>query len=130
MRAAALTLAAAFAGVLAPVPANACGVCDEDKVAATYDHAVVRRAASQGRVMVFCEVRGPLDSRRLKTVAGRVKGLDATSLRTSAAPATLSFALDPTRQSAQAAVSALQALAPPGTQLTIVRMQGDATAPR
>ena len=80
--------------------------------------------------MVFCEVRGPLDSRRLKTVAGRVKGLDATSLRTSAAQATLSFALDPTQQSPQAAVSALQELAPPGTQLTIVRMQGGATAPR
>ena len=40
----------------------------------------------QGRVMVFCEVRGPLDSRRLKAVASRVKGLDATSLRTSAPP--------------------------------------------
>ena len=45
---------------------HACGVCDEDKVAATYDHAVVRRANLQGRVMVFCEVRGPLDARRLQ----------------------------------------------------------------
>ena len=128
MRAAALALAAA--GVLTLAPARACGVCDEDKVAATYNHAVVQRATLQGRVMVFCEVRGPLDARRLQAVASRVKGLDSTSLRTSADPATLSFALDSTRQSPQAAVSALQVLAPPGTQLTIVRMKAVAAAPR
>jgi hypothetical protein len=31
----------------------ACGACDEDKIAATYDHGVVTRAAAGGEVMVL-----------------------------------------------------------------------------
>jgi hypothetical protein len=124
VKAAGLFAAAAASGLLALAPARACGVCDEDKVAATYDHAVVERAASLGRVVVFCEVRGPLDAPRMRAAARRVKGIDAASLRASADPAALSFVLDGTRQSPQGAVSALQALAPRGTRLAIVRLQG------
>ena len=91
MRAMHLALAAA---ALAPfTSAQACGACAEDKVAATYDHAIASRAASQGRTMVFCEVRGPFDARRLKAAAMRIDGIDPASLRTSANPATVSFAL-------------------------------------
>ena len=125
---AALLLCAAAAFVAA-TPARACGVCDEDKVAATYDHAVVERATSTGRVVVFCAVRGPLDARRLRAAARRVRGLELATLRTSAQPAALSFALDGARQSPQAAVSALQAFAPRGTRLAIVRVQGIASPP-
>lgn len=127
MKAAVLLCAAA--ALLAAAPARACGACDEDKVAATYDHAVVERATSTGRVVVFCQVRGPLDARRLRVAARRVKGLDVASLRTSVEPAALSFALDSARQSPQAAVNALQALAPHGTQLAIVRLHGMASPP-
>lgn len=120
-------LICAAAAAFAALPVRACGVCDEDKVAATYDHAVVERAASKGRVVVFCEVRGPLDARRLRAAARRVKGIDPASVRTSAQPAALSFALDGGRRSPQAAVDALQALAPHGTQLALLRVQGVAS---
>jgi hypothetical protein len=50
-------------------------------------------------------------------------------LRSSANPATLSFALDSRRESPQAAVHALQATVPPRTQLVIVRLQGGPSAP-
>jgi hypothetical protein len=121
-------IALAVASLLAFSPVQACGVCNEDKVAATYDHAVVRRATLQGRVVVFCEVRGTFDSRQLKAAASRITGIDAVSLRTSTNPATVSFALDSRRQSAQTAVNALQATAPRGTELVIVQVQGSATA--
>ena len=121
-------IALAVASLLAFSPVQACGVCNEDKVAATYDHAVARRASLQGRVMVFCEVRGTFDSRQLKAAASRITGIDAVSLRTSTNPATVSFALDSRRQSAQTAVNALQATAPRGTELVIVQVQGSATA--
>jgi len=120
--------AVAVAGLLAFAPAQACGVCNEDKVAATYDHAVVRRANLQGRVMVFCEVRGALDSRRLKAAASRISGIDVASVRTSANPATVSFALDGRRQSPQTAVNALQAMGPRGTELVIMQVQGNPAA--
>ena len=79
--------------------------------------------------MVFREVRGALDARRLKAAASRISGIDAASLRTSANPATVSFALDDYRQSPQSAVNALQAAAPKGTELVIVQVQGLAAAP-
>ena len=118
-------MASAFrraAVLLAVAPAAwACGVCIEDKVAATYDHEVVLRAAAKGKVMVFCEVAGPLDGRQVRRAARKVRGLDPTSLRTSLQPAAVSFALD-AKQSPQAAVSALQRDIPAGTHVSIVRV--------
>ena len=110
--------------------AQACGVCTEDKVAATYDHAIAAHAASRGRTMVFGEVRGHFDARRLKTAATRVKGLDPASLRTSTNPATLSFALDRRRLSVPEAVARLQAMVPAGTQLVILHRQNGSASLR
>ncbi|MBC8021534.1 MAG: hypothetical protein H7Y14_00325, partial [Burkholderiales bacterium] len=45
--------------------ALACGICLEDKVAATYDHGMVMRATSRGQVVVFAEPRAPIDGARL-----------------------------------------------------------------
>ncbi|MEO8655156.1 MAG: hypothetical protein ABI409_13605 [Ramlibacter sp.] len=98
----------------------ACGVCVEDKVAATYDHAVVRRAAATGKAMVYCEIRGSLDARRWQGAARQVRGLDPASVRVSREPAAISFALDAS-QSPQAAVAALQN-AVPGSRVAIVRL--------
>ncbi len=100
----------------------ACGACIEDKVAATYDHAVVRHAAASGDVMVFCAVGGPLDAARLKAAVRGVRGIRPRSVRVSAQPAALSFAFEPTFQSPQAAVERIQRAAAPGTRLTIVRL--------
>jgi hypothetical protein len=79
----------------------ACGVCLQDKVAATYDHAVVQRAAAQHRVVVFAEPRAPVEAGALAKAVGaaaaRVPGVDAATVRTNASPASVSFALDPAR---------------------------------
>ena len=105
--------------VAAPA-AWACGVCVEDKVAATYDHAVIQRAAATGKAMVYCEIHGSLDPRRWQGAARRVRGLDPASVRVSREPAAISFALD-SQQSPQAAVAALQK-AMPGSRVAIVRL--------
>jgi len=106
-------------------PALACGACDEDKIAATYDHAAVQRAAAQRRVVVFCDVRGQsLDAERMRRVAAATSGIDAASVRTSSAPATVSFTVDPRKRSPQSAAAALQRGAPAGTRIAIVRVLG------
>ncbi len=108
--------------VLALAPgAWACGACVEDKIAATYDHALVQSAATQGRVVVFCELKGPIEPARIKKAAAGVRGLDPASVRVSADPAALSFVLDPVRQSPKAAVADLQQRLP-GTRVAIVRL--------
>lgn len=118
---AAAALAAAMA-TFAPSTSHACGACIEDKVAATYDHAVVQSAAASGNVMVFCEVTGALDMSRLKEAARRVRGVKPQSVRVSAQPPALSFAVDPRRLSPQAAVDMAQRGLLPHTRLTIVRL--------
>ena len=118
-------LAIALLLALALSPALACGACDEDKVAATYDHAAVQRAAAQKHVVVFCDVQGPaLDAARLRRIAAETSGIDAASVRTSAAPATVSFSVDPRKRSPQSAASALQRGAPAGTRIAVVRVLG------
>ena len=99
----------------------ACGVCIEDKVAATYDHAVMQRAAASGKAMVYCELHGSLDTRRWQCAARQERGLDPVSVRVSREPAAISFALDTSQQSPQAAVAALQK-AVPGSRVAIVRL--------
>jgi hypothetical protein len=122
-------LAAALAG-LANAAATACGACVEDKVAATYDHRVVERAAVSGDVMVFCEMTGSSEPRQLKAAVRRVRGIRVWSLRVSVQAAALSFAMDPALQSPQATVDALQRGAAPGTRLTIVHMQARPAGPK
>jgi hypothetical protein len=121
-----MTVARAIAVALvafAPAASLACGACAEDKIAATYDHGVVERAAANGDVMVFCEVAGPLDARRLAQAVRRVQGVKPQSVRVSAQPAALSFAVDPAAHSPQAAVAAAQRSLAAGTRLTIVRLR-------
>lgn len=97
-----------------------CGACVEDQVAATYDHAVVQRAAAKGHVVVFCRLQGAVDVQRIKAAARGVSGLAVASVRVSAQPPAISFALDTARQSPQAAAAALQQ-ALPGMRLTVIR---------
>lgn len=90
--------------------AIACGVCLEDKVADTYDHALVQSALARGRVVVFAEPRSPVDAARLRALAAaatRAPGVEAATVKTSAAPASVSFVLDPRRASAPATLAAL-----------------------
>lgn len=107
---------------LAPGVSHACGACVEDNVAATYDHAVVMRAAARKEVMVWCGVSGPLDLPRLKDLASHLRGVEPRSVRVSADPAALSFAVDPFMLLPQAAVDALQRKLPSATHLTLIRL--------
>ena len=110
---------------VAATQAQACGACDEDKIASTYDHATVERAAARKHLVVFCDVQGAaLDAAAMRRVAARTSGVDAASVRTSAQPASLSFALDPRKRSAESAAAALQRAAPRGTRISIVRVVG------
>ena len=116
------------AALIAIAPAAmACGVCDEDKVAATYDHAVVARAAKQGRVVVFAEPHAAIDakevSKALKEIAARTPGIDRASVRASQSPASFSFALDPHAGSPLKTLETLQRGANiPGLQLSLLRV--------
>jgi hypothetical protein len=110
---------AALVGLCAP--AWSCGVCIEDKVAATYDHAVVQRAAAKRQVIVVCGVRGGLDPGRIRNAARQVRGLDRGSVRISSEPPALSFALDREQRPGEA-LAALQHALPAGTQVELVRL--------
>ena len=102
--------------------AQACGVCVEDKVAATYDHAVVQRASARGQIVVFCEVDGPVDAARIRQVARGIRGLDSASLRVSEVPAALSFSLDVSKLSPQAAAQAIEKGLTRGVQVRLLRL--------
>lgn len=123
----ALRLALALAAFHA-AGAFACGVCLEDKVAATYDHAIAARASARGQVMVFAEAATGVEAHRaaraLRAAAARLRGVDAASVRTAPAPLTLSFALDPRVASAEAALAGIaRAAALPGLQLTLLKVE-------
>jgi hypothetical protein len=80
--------------------AAACGYCVEDKIAATYDHAVVTGALAQGHHVVFFHVDGPPVTRRaLENAVSSVAGIDRRSVRISPDLLTLSVAFDPRRSS-------------------------------
>ena len=122
------SLLAALAVGLAPTASWACGACVEDKMAATYDHAVVKTAASQGKSMVFCEVRGQVLPQRLRKAVARVAGVDLASIRTSTSPPAVSFALDTSVRSADSAASLVARALGPGVDVVVLRTLPPAAA--
>ena len=114
-------------GLVLPMAAGACGVCIEDKMAVTWDHAVVERAAARGHVVVFASIdaRGAPQnaSDGVKAAAMRARGVDRTSVRAASAPPAVSFALDPRVQAPAAALAAIEkTAAQPGLRLTLLRV--------
>ena len=77
--------------------AVACGYCVEDKIAATYDHAVITRALANGRHVVFFHVDGAAVSRAALEQAASGRGIEKGSARISPDALTLSVAFDPKR---------------------------------
>lgn len=120
--------AATFAALAAAVPAaQACGVCVEDKVAATYDHAIVMRAIERRHVVVFASAEGNAlgadVARAMTAAAARVRGIDRASVRSAAAPLALSFALDTKVRSPEDALAAVgRAAGVPGLKLAMLRV--------
>jgi hypothetical protein len=117
----------AASALVAATAASACGVCVEDRIAATYDHAVIRQAAEQRRQVVFVGVDGyvrPEDVRR-DLARARVPGVVAGTVRTSASPAAFSFALDGSGEPAQAVEAFRKAVHDPRARFTVLRVVRD-----
>jgi hypothetical protein len=89
----------------------ACGYCVEDKIAATYDHAVVTRALQRGQHLAFFHVEGPEPrpeaTRRALEDAASMPGVEKASVRISPDLLTLSLAYDPRRVSLAAIIERL-----------------------
>src|SRR6185436_19178414 len=80
--------------------AVACGYCVEDKIASTYDHAIVTSPLARGHHVAFFHVDGaPVTRRALEQAAAAVPGIDKGSARISPDLLTLSFSFDPGRAS-------------------------------
>jgi hypothetical protein len=80
--------------------ALACGYCVEDKVASTYDHAVVSAALARKHQVAFFALDGRLagteqERLRIERAAGTVPGVDPGTARASPEAAALSVAFDP-----------------------------------
>jgi hypothetical protein len=123
------TLMTGLTVAMAPALAIACGACIEDRIAATYDHAVIADAIAKHRQVVFIAVDGPVNMKkvaaRLEASAPRVRGLKAGTLRISLSPGAFSFALDARGDPAEALAAFRKALADPQAQLSLVRLVKD-----
>jgi hypothetical protein len=120
-------VSAVLFGAMCSAASFACGVCIEDKIAATYDYLVITSATARGQVIVFGQMEGTADMQKIAlkiaAAAPRIRGVSGATVRTSAAPAAFSFALDPAVQAPQAAVEQLQKrLHASGVQLAVVRV--------
>jgi hypothetical protein len=84
--------------IAATTPAFACGYCVEDKIAATYDYAVVTQALARKHHVAFFHVEGAAPSRAaLERAVYSAPGVDRGTARISADLLTVSFAFDPAR---------------------------------
>jgi hypothetical protein len=107
----------------------ACGACDEDKIAATYDHAVIDRAMTRHHQVVFVAIDGALSaakiSRRVGAAASRVRGVVAGTLRTSWSPPAFSFALDGAQRPEVAVSEFRKAVGNRAIRFTLLRVMRD-----
>lgn len=90
------TVIATAAAIALSGAAYACGVCIEDKIAATYDHAVIHDAMASHRQVIFVALEGrdgALAGERIIAAARRVPGMQTASVRYAAAPPAFSFAI-------------------------------------
>jgi hypothetical protein len=118
-----IAAALALSAVACCSAALACGICIDDKVAATYDYAVIQRAEAHGNTVVFCEIHGAVDARKLEAGARRIAGVLPASVRVSAQPAGISFAIDRKRQTPDRAIAALEGRVP-GVRVTLLKVIG------
>ena len=106
----------------------ACGVCIEDKVAVTYDHAVVRAATEAHRQVVFVALGGADATRagaRIVAAAARVKGVDRTSIRYAPSPPAFSFILARSVPPGEAVAAFRSAVGGMDVDMTVIRLVRD-----
>lgn len=122
---------AASLGLLASlhVMADACGHCIEDKVAATYDYAVLTRAAHEGHVVVFADLRGPAAGAGpagrtfVARAIGETPGIDGGTVRVSLDPPAASFACNPSRHGVKELLALVNArLAKRSVSLSVIEI--------
>jgi hypothetical protein len=118
-----------LAAAVSPAASFACGACVEDKIAATYDYAVVKKAEADHHLMVFGEIDGSANVNavgpKIASAAARVRGIDRGTVRISASPPAFSFALDPAAQEPDAAMNELRRrLGSANVKLTVLRIAG------
>jgi hypothetical protein len=125
-----LVIAAAL-GVIVPAASWGCGACIEDKVAATYDHALIERAIATHRQVVFVAIDGPVNASRviaqIVAAAPRVPGVQRASLRSSTSPPAYSFVLDAGVDPRAAIASFRARVDDPKVSLVAVRIMRDGT---
>lgn len=131
-RCAGFTIVLAALLALGGVPAaHACGHCIEDKIAATYDHAVMTAAKKSGRAVVFVDLRGTIENTAslkswIRQQAEATAGVQRGTVRVSLEPAALSFACD--RQAVSAALRTIsQKLARRGLLVSLIDTKGGPT---
>lgn len=124
-----LRMALALAAALAAIPAAACGLCVEDRVAAVYDQAVVDRAASHHQGVAFFSIEGNVATvANASGVIGKAleRAAIAGTARVSLESATAAIAFDPARTTPAAiAASAGQTLAARGLAFQPLRVTGE-----
>ena len=128
MRTLLIALAASLGSLLSPA-AGACGACIEDKVAATYDQAVIDRAIASHRQVVFVAIEGPSSPQKvvaqITAAAPKVRGVQSSSLRTSTSPPAFSFVLDSGQDPRAAIASFRKNVSGQETQLVALRLVRD-----
>jgi len=84
------------------ISAWACGHCEEDLVAAVYDHALQMRTRQLKQNIMYMAWDGPVTrdastGRKLALLAAGVPGVTSGSVRVSVEPAAISIAFDPVK---------------------------------
>ncbi|HLX30397.1 MAG TPA: hypothetical protein VKV24_18110 [Casimicrobiaceae bacterium] len=105
-----------------------CGVCVEDKIAATYDHAVIRDAIAAHRQVIFVALDGNDATRigqRIVSAAARVPGMQKASLRYAVSPPAMSFAVAKVVAPDKALAAFQKAVAGMDVRMRIVRIMRD-----
>ena len=104
----------------------ACGYCVEDKIAATYDHAVIVGASDRRHQVVFLSLEnGPAKGRERAVVRAveSALGVDAGTVRVSLENGAISFAFDPSRTSLNSIVGSVRKkLAGKGGGVSVLRV--------
>jgi purine nucleoside phosphorylase len=118
-------LSTAAIGSLLTATAFGCGVCIEDKIAVTYDHAVVSQALARHQVIVFTALEGDAAAqtlaRKAQAAAMRARGVLRDSVRVASEPPALSFVVDPTVAAPEAVLGSIER-STPGVRLSTLRV--------
>ena len=126
-RAVMVSIAVALSAAV-PGRAIACGACIEDRIAATYDHAIVKDAIGRRMQVVFVAIEGPRAAAmgaRLAALTAQVPGVRPGSFRTSSFPAAFSFAVGRDRKPRQVVDRFMAALREPGIDMRVIRVMRD-----